>query len=192
MPPATRPYRFIAFTKPWKIGLPELGRKIAALGFDGIELPVRPGYPVHPDNVTDELPRAARLLKDEFGLTIESVAGPTNTATIAACCEAGVNLIRICPAVGKNETYGQAEARLQSEWRALVPFLDEHGVAIGVQNHSDRFVPPARFGSVRLLDGFEPKHVCAVWDAAHEALNGWEPDLALDVLGVGPACACSI
>jgi len=76
------------FTKPWKMPIPELGAYVRSLGFEGIELPVRPGYPVEPENVA-ELPRAARQLA-EHGVSIESVAGPTDEATIVACAEAGV------------------------------------------------------------------------------------------------------
>ena len=44
---------YSVFTKPWKTQpLREVGEFVAGLGFDGIELPVRPGYQVEPENVT--------------------------------------------------------------------------------------------------------------------------------------------
>lgn len=179
-------FRFTVFTKPWKLDLAALGQKMAALGADGIELPVRPGYPVEPDNVSAELPKAARLLKDEFGLSIDTIAGPTDHATIAACQEAGIGIIRICPNLQKGESYPDGETRWRREWDALVPFLGEHNVAIGIQNHSGRFVPVHAMGLARLLEHYDPRHVCAVWDPAHNALEGEEPEMALDVLGTGP------
>lgn len=81
------PIAFSVFTKPWKMPLPELGRHISGLGFTGVELPVRPGYQVEPEHVGRDLPRAAKQLGD-FGLSITSVAAPTEEATIAACAEA--------------------------------------------------------------------------------------------------------
>ena len=42
---------FSVFTKPWKTPLPDLARLVRGLGFDGVELPVRPGYQVLPENV---------------------------------------------------------------------------------------------------------------------------------------------
>src|SRR5690242_3998314 len=75
------------FTKPWKMPVPELGEHIRRLGFEGIELPVRPGFQVEPQNVEKDLPRVARQLAD-YGIRITSVAGPTDEATIAACAEA--------------------------------------------------------------------------------------------------------
>ena len=38
---------FIVFSKPWKCPIPELGALISNLGFEGIELPVRPGFLRH-------------------------------------------------------------------------------------------------------------------------------------------------
>jgi len=175
-------YRFVVFTKPWKLSLTELGAKVKNLGFDGIELPVRPGYSVTPENVKAELPRAAKLLRDEFGVTIESVAGPTDEATIAACGTAGIPLIRVCPGLPKDETYPKAEARYQQEWDHLTPLLEKNRVAIGVQNHSGRYVPIHAMGLARLVAQFDPRHVCAVWDAAHNALEGEGPEIALDLL----------
>lgn len=173
--------RFIVFTKPWKNDLPAVAAKVKALGFDGVELPVRPGYPVHPENVSAELPKAARLFKDH-GLTIESVAGPTDAATIAACAQSGIGVIRTMLSLPKNETYSAAEARFQRELDALVPLLDRHKVTVGVQNHSGRYVPVHAMGLARLVSRFNPRHVAGVWDAAHNALEGEEPEMALDLI----------
>jgi sugar phosphate isomerase/epimerase len=169
---------FAVFTKPWKMPLDELGAFISGLGFDGIELPVRPGYQVEPETVS-ELPKAARVL-GEHGVKIYSVAGPTDEATIAACAEAGVPIIRTMVRIGE-DGYLATEARTQREYDALIPLLDRYGVQIGVQNHCDRFVCNA-MGIRHLIERYDPKHICAVWDAAHNALNGGDPELAIDIV----------
>ena len=170
---------FSVFTKPWRCDLDQLGEKISALGFSHIEFPVRPNYPVTPETV-DQLPAAARTLA-KHGVTIHSVAGPTDEATIRACGEAGVPIIRTMARVPQGANYTECVQALRTEYRALVPALEESRVAIGVQNHCNRFVANA-LGLQQLLDGFDPRHVAAVWDAAHEALNGVDPDMALDVI----------
>lgn len=172
-------YTFSVFTKPWKMPLPELGKHVADLGFEGVELPVRPGFQVEPENVK-ELPEAAKAL-GEFGVRICSVAGPTDEATMAACAEAGVPVIRICPIIEEEETYLEGEARLIKEYEAMVPLLERYGVTLGLQNHCGRYVANAMHLR-RILDHFEPKHVAAVWDAAHNALDGEQLDLALDIV----------
>ena len=105
------PFAFTVFTKPWKMPLPELGKFVKGLGFDGIELPVRPGYQVEPENVDKGLPEAARILGD-CSVKIGTVAGPTDEATIAACAEAGVPIIRICVRIDRKIGYIATEAAL--------------------------------------------------------------------------------
>ena len=173
--------QFSVFSKPWKTqSLAELGELVRTLGYDGVEFPVRPGYQVEPENILRDLPPAAKTLA-EFGVQIYSVAGPTDEATIVACAEAGVPIIRTMARIAPGESYIEAEERYRREYDALLPLLEQHGVTIGVQNHMGRFVTHA-VGLRALLQGFDPRYVAAVWDAAHEALAGSSPDLALDVL----------
>ena len=169
---------FSVFTKPWKMPVPELGKFVHDMGFDGIELPVRPGYQVEPEKVKD-LPGVARQLA-EFGVEITSVAGPTDEATMAACAEAGVPVIRICVSI-EQEGYMASEARLQREYDALVPLLDRYGVTLGIQNHCDRCICNA-MGMRHLMEKYDPRHIGAVWDAAHNALNGEDPEMAIDIV----------
>jgi sugar phosphate isomerase/epimerase len=170
---------FAVFTKPWKtMPLAELGRHVAGLGFAAIELPVRPGFQVLPENVERDLPRAARQLAG-MGVTITSVAGPADEPTLAACAEAGVPTIRTMAVIGP-EGYMATEARLQREYDALVPLLQRYGVRIGVQNHSDRFVASA-MGLRHLIERYDPKQFGAVLDAGHTSLQGEDPELAIDI-----------
>lgn len=171
---------FTVFTKPWRLPLPDLARFVRGLGFSGVELPVRPGYQVEPETVELMLPLAARTLA-EHGLRIDSVAGPTDLRTIAACAEAGVRLIRVCIGIPAGAHYLEHEQHVREEFERLVPALDRHGVAIGVQNHSDRSVGSA-IGVRHLIEHFDPRHIGAVWDPAHCALAGEPPALAADIL----------
>ena len=173
-------FQYTVFTKPWKeMGLRELGEFVAGLGFDGIELPVRDGYQVPPERV-GELSDAGKLLA-ECGVKIASVAGPTDERTIAACGEAGVPVIRICVSIPKDKGYFEAVEDCQRQWDALVPALDKHGVAIGIQNHCGRSVANA-MQVHHAISKYNPKHVAAVWDVAHTTLDGEIPELALDIL----------
>ncbi len=171
---------YTVFTKPWRMPLPDLGRFLAGLGFAGVELPVRPGYQVEPEAVTRGLPEATRVL-GEFGLRIGSVAGPMDARTIAACAEAGVPLIRVCVEIPPGRSYLEQEGEVLRRLEALVPVLERHGVAIGLQNHCDRFVGSAA-GLRRLIERFDPRWIAAVWDPAHCALAGEIPSLAVDLL----------
>lgn len=171
---------FTVFTKPWKTPLPELGAFLRNLGFDGVELPVRPGYQVEPEQMALRLPEAVRIFA-ECGLSIVSVAGPTDEAAIAACAAAGISLIRICVDIPEGVDYLEHEARLQRDFDRLVPILDQYGVTIGIQNHSGRYLANA-MGIRHLIERYDRKHVGAVLDPAHCALNGEIPELALDIV----------
>jgi sugar phosphate isomerase/epimerase len=173
--------KYSVFTKPWQTqSIEQVGELVSRVGFDGIELPVRPGYQVEPETVGKALvPTAKRL--GEFGVAIYSIAGPTDEAAIAACAEAGVPIIRVMARVDRDESYLQAEERLQREYDALAPLLDKYGVTLGVQNHCGRFVANA-VALKRLIERYDRRHIAAVWDAAHEALDGGDADLALDAI----------
>ncbi len=171
--------KFVVFTKPWKLPIDRLGELVRKLGFDGLELPVRPGYAVDPENVTRTLPEATRQLQ-RCGLKIHSVAGGTDEATIAACGAAGIPLLRICLPLASTD-YLAEEAAWRRQFDALVPQLDRHGVTLGIQNHCGQFVCHA-LGLRRLFEPYSPKHIAAVWDAAHNALNGEDPELALHIV----------
>ena len=166
-----QPISFFVFTKPWKMTpLETLCEFVHGLGFDGIELPVRPVYQVEPEAILKDLPQAVRTL----------AASGVKIFSIAACAESGVPIIRICldlPA----PSYRESETLWRKQWDALVPLLDRYGVTLGIQNHSGRSVSNAS-GLRSLLQGYDPKHIAAVWDAVHTALQGEEPEIALDII----------
>lgn len=173
--------RFTVFTKAWReMPLAELARHVRELGFDGVELPVRPGFPVEPDSVAAGLPKAARIFADH-GVRIGSIAGPTDEPTIAAMGACGIGILRVCEPIDMEIGYAASERRLREKYDALVPVLDAHGVTLGVQNHCGRFVGSA-IGLMHLIEAYDPRHVGAVLDPAHCGLDG-EPDaMAVDIV----------
>ena len=172
---------FSVFTKHWKsVPLGRLGDLVRSMGFEGVELPVRPGFQVEPERADRDLPSAARQLADA-GVTIRSVASAADELTIMACADAGVPLLRIMAPIRTDESYAAAEERYRREFDALLPVLDRTGVTLGVQNHAGRQVANA-IGLRSLIGSYDPRHVAAVWDAGHEALAGSEPELAIDTI----------
>jgi sugar phosphate isomerase/epimerase len=171
--------QFSVFTKPWHMPLPDLAVFVKSLGFEGIELPVRPGYPVTPENVAKELPKAVKIFHD-CGLSIFSIAGPTDEATLAACAEQCIPIIRVMVPIGE-DGYQASIERTWREYDHLLPLLERYGVKVGVQNHNGRMVCHA-LGLRHLLEKYDPTCIGAVWDAAHNALNGEEPEMGLDII----------
>ncbi|WP_194288285.1 sugar phosphate isomerase/epimerase family protein [Agrobacterium tumefaciens] len=167
------------FTKPWYDPLDILAQKIAALGVDGVELPIRPGYQVEPETAVAELPRAVKILADH-GLAIRSIAGPYNERTIAVCAENSIPVIRIFAPIDPEIGFYKSLERYRREFDAAVPWLDRYGVCIGIQPHAGPCIGSAA-GLLHLVDRYDPRHIAIVPDMAHCAVAGEPSDLALDI-----------
>ena len=157
----------------------ELARHVRDLGFDGIELPIRPTYQVEPDSIETQLPQAVKILADH-GLKILSAAASADERTIAACGQCGVKIIRVCEHTPYEQDYADCEKQIIRKYEALVPLLDRHQVTIGLQNHCDDFIPHMA-GCREIARHFMPRQVGIVWDVAHCALNGEDPEIAADI-----------
>ncbi|MEX0777842.1 MAG: sugar phosphate isomerase/epimerase [Phycisphaeraceae bacterium] len=173
------------FTKPWKAALSALGPFVRGLGVDGIELPVRPGFQVEPAEAPQlrrAMGQAVRVL-GQSGVQIRSVATDQPTpALIEVCGEIGVPLIRALAPIPHHQNFWEAVEDMQRRWDRLVPSLARHGVALGIQNHCDRYLTNAMHLWFA-INRYDPKQVTAVWDPAHNALQGEDLELALDILG---------
>ena len=176
------------FTEPWKaLSLHELASKVRSLGFDGIELPVRPGFQVAPDSVSEVLPEAVKTFADQ-GLRVVSVAADPTPPVIEACAQSGVGIVRVCLEVPREKGYMQHEAGLRRWLDTLVPELRRFSVRLGVQNHYGDNICNA-MGLRHLLEGYDPDVVAAVWDGAHCGLDGELPHMAADILW---PCLCLV
>lgn len=168
------------FTKPWTEPLPALAAKLAALGLNGVELAVRPGYQVTPETIKTGLPEAVRVL-GEHGLRITSIAGNVDEPTIAACGDAGVGIIRICASIDMTVGYLASVEAYRRQFDAVLPALERYGVAIGVQNHYGTHVGSA-IGLLHMIEKYDPRRVCAVLDMAHCAVDGEPTEMAVDII----------
>lgn len=172
------------FVKPWKsLTLHELGAHVRRLGFEWIELPVRPGFPCQPETIETDLPKAVEILGGQ-GVHILNVTVDTrldDERMYAACAAAGVTLNRVmfhC----RDRNYWEAEAEARRKLDSAVALCERYNVRIGVQNHVGGFVGVHEFGLHHLLQDYDPRYFGAIWDAAHNALEGMAPELALDVI----------
>ncbi len=171
---------FSVFLKPWRtMPLPELASFIRTLGVTGVELPIRPGFQVEPEQIARDLPKAIDIFAAN-GLTITSVATEPTPAAIAVCGDLNIPLIRVMAQIGP-DGYMASSAQLRNAYELLVPRLVDAKVTLGVQNHYGAYVSNA-MGLRHLLEGFHPMVIGAIWDAAHNALNGEDPEHALDII----------
>ena len=173
--------KLAVFTKPWSDSIEAVADRMAALGVQGIELPIRPGYQVSPDNVGSTLPNAVKVLQSR-GLQIASVAAPLDDAIISACGDNGIELVRSMVSIDlKKAGYAQTIAQNRARWDELIPLLDRTKVRIGVQNHSGSAIGSA-IGLFHVMERYDPRHVCAILDMAHCGVAGEPIDLSVDLL----------
>lgn len=172
--------RFSVFTKPWKTEtIEQLGEFISGLGFDGIEFPLRSGYQVEPANAVTDLPKLVKRL-EPFGLQVFSVASSLQESVFAGCAEAGIPIIRIGAKIDKEGFHSSIE-RLRQQIDNALPLVEKYGVKIGVQNHIGQSVSTSA-GLLYLLEKYDPTQVGAIWDAAHTAMQGEEPEIGLSTV----------
>ena len=146
------PNSFAVFVKPWKnLALPELGRLVHDIGFDAVELPVRPGFACRPESIETDLPEAVRILADR-GVSVLNVTADLaldDERLYAACAEAGVDLNRVMFRRGERN-YWAAEDEARRQLDTAQPLCEQYHVRIGVQNHAGNFVAAQRAGTVRI------------------------------------------
>src|SRR5687767_9534575 len=109
--------QFAVFVKPWKQkSLQELALHVRKLGFQLIELPVRPGFACEPERIEEDLPKAVNLLAEQ-GVQVVNVTvalPPDDERIYAACAASGIQMNRVI--FGRdNWGYWEAEAKARRQ-----------------------------------------------------------------------------
>ena len=172
--------QLVFFTKP--LQGEDLASQVAfarQVGADGLDLAVRLGHAVTPDNAGRELPRAAACCR-QAGLALPMVSLPTDfvdpaappaAAVAAACQEAGVGLIKL----GYFPYRGCYWPELDAAQRALGEFERigaRYGVKFCYHTHSGDYLGCNCEALAGLISTCDPRYVGAYADAGHQRLGG--------------------
>lgn len=174
--------RYIAFTKHWKaLPLPQMAAVLTKMGFEGVQLPVRPGFQVEPGKAGEALPEAQRILTGA-GLPISSVAAPLEREVFSGCARAGIPHIRVM-FTGQDASipFEQRLKKMRQTLDSALPLCREYGVKIAVQPHYGPGISNS-MELYHLLQNYDPARIGAVWDAGHAGLAGEAPEQGLDIL----------
>lgn len=175
---------FSVFVKPWKaLDLPKVARHVQELGFNLIELPVRLGFPVEPERIEADLPGAVKIFGDQ-GIRIVNVTADlplTDERLYAACAANNITMNRV---IFKriSPSYWESEAAARHQLDAALPLCEQYGVKIGVQHHYGGSVPINSMGLYNLVKDYDPRWVGAIWDPAHNALQGEDALTGLELV----------
>ncbi len=182
--------QYIYFTKTLKDLAPSaLVEFCKETGVDGLDLAVRPGYPIEPANVLLELPKFAAIMKQNK-LDIPLVSAPTSLvdadskeakSLFEACALAGVPMIKI----GYFTYKGNFSDDLQTARKKLQGFsklAQQTKVKAVYHTHSGTTIGNNAVSLKELLTDFDPHHVGAFADTGHLAVNGGPIKMELEIL----------
>ena len=183
--------QYVYFTKTLKeLDVKGVAAFCKEVGVDGVDLTVRPGYPVKPDNAATALPEAVKIFKDA-GLILGLVSTATDLndpesktakAVFDACAKAEApadqdRLFRLQAAVRRRpEGRPDAAGGLRQAGGA------EQGAASCYHTHSGANLGNNCAGLRLLLQDLDPHHVGAYVDTGHTAVNGGPIRMELDIV----------
>jgi L-ribulose-5-phosphate 3-epimerase len=147
------------------------------MGFDGIDLTVRPRGHVLPERVAEDLPRAADAIKAK-GTTISmisteltSASQPAAAAIFAAAGKVGVPVIKV-----GYWKYAFADVRAEvaamgRDLAGLAALAKRHGVTLGVHNHQGN-VGSALWDIAPHIDRLDAEAIGYYFDPRHAFAEG--------------------
>ena len=174
------------------LNVEEAGNYIAKMGFDGVDLTVRPGGHVSPQEVTEELPRAVKNLNSK-GLSVPMITSSITSADekfaveiFKTASECGVKFIKL--GYWRYEGFGTIKKQIEhvrdNNLRGLSKLSEEYSVTAGLHIHSGDFLTSNPVVVYLLLRDYDPQYLCAYIDPGHMAveggLSGWK--IGMDIL----------
>ena len=172
--------QYSVFTKPWKsVPVPELIRIVTNMGFNAIEFPLRDGAQVCPADAEAKLPKLVKEL-DDAGIRIDDVASTPEERVFAACAASNIKMIRIMFTPPQSNDFLAQEDEFVKTLDSYLPMCEKYGIKVGVQMHHGRGAITTA-DMMRVVGRFDAKHIGAIWDAAHSALAGENPEQAIDL-----------
>jgi sugar phosphate isomerase/epimerase len=174
-----------------ELPLPQAARAIQGLGFEGVDLTVRPGGSVAPESVRQALPEAARVLHD-WGLTIPLAT----TALVSATDPHARDIFETAASLGIREiklgyvpikefgTYQATLERFNRELDGLEALARANHVRVNIHLHSGAYLSSLSAAVWWLIKDRDPAAVGAYVDPGHMFVeggrDGWR--LGLDLL----------
>ena len=160
------------------LSIPKVCEVFKKIGADGIDLTVRPGGHIKPENAPKELPVAVATAK-EHGLKILMLTTSITSADrnaegiLATCQKLGIRKIKM-GYYGGGE-FGQLKKRLDDSRRqleAVVQLAAKFEVRPCVHVHSGLTIPSNGFMLHRLIKDIPPERIGAYLDSCHMTITG--------------------
>jgi sugar phosphate isomerase/epimerase len=178
-PGETQPPDVCIYTEQFqRLPIPKVCEVFKRIGANGLDLTVRPGGHIKPEDARKQLPVAVATAK-EHGLRImmltTSITSPDRNAEsiLATCQELGIRRIKM-GYYGGGE-FGQLKKRLEDARRqlsAVVKLAAKYEVLPCVHVHSGLTIPSNGFMLHQLLKDIPPDQIGAYLDSCHMTITG--------------------
>lgn len=169
----------------------EAGKIISNMGLDGVDLTVRPGGHIEPEEAVERLPGAVEVLGSE-GLTVPMISTGIRSAEekwsreiFSTASKCGIGYLKL--GYWHYEGFGNVRRQLEdsrSKAAKLAELASEHGVVAGIHIHSGNYMSATGGMVERILDGIDTEYLGAYIDPGHMVLeggrSGWR--LGMDLL----------
>ncbi len=168
-----------------------LAETTADLGFDGVDLTVRPGGHVLPENVKRDLPKATKAIRDaglDVMMITTRIADPDEQTTLPilqTASELGIPYYRI----GSYRYHKDQDILSQlNEWskklEKLAKMNEKYHLCAGYHNHSGHnYIGAPMWDIYEMLKNIDPQWIGCNYDAAHAIAEGgygaWEINFRL-------------
>ena len=169
----------------------QLGEKTKSFGYDGVDVCVRPGHPVHFGNVATALPEAVAVWRDQ-GVSCPMVSAPVDftdphsadaQALYAACAAAGVPMAKTGYwRFSDGDDYWEVLERARRDLAEFARLGEAHGVKTCCHMHSGQCIGSNCAGLMHLIQGFDARYVGAYADFGHMALDGEDIAMGLSMI----------
>lgn len=159
---------------------------VKEIGFDGIDLTVRPNGHVLPESVAEDLPLATEVMK-----SFELLPNLLTTSVSDANNELDIKVIELAAQLGYNfyrpgwfryRTDNDVQESLlifKEKIKALAVLNKRLGISGSYQNHSGHYMGASIWDLDKILEGISPKHMGCQYDIMHSKVEGgknWEID----------------
>lgn len=169
----------------------EIGHLCEKVGFDGLDLAVRPDQCVNAENVLTELPKAVKLISDMHldipmvTLAVDSVNPEDKDIKniFLSCGESGIKFIKIGYWLwSPHQRYWKMVDKIRKLLVRFENMSKNHNLCTLLHIHSDNCYGCNAAGIMDLVRGFNPKYIGVYLDPAHLAFDGENLPMALDIV----------
>lgn len=166
-----------------------MAESVAALGFDGVDLTVRPGGHVEPARVKDDLPQAVAILRkaglqvETITTAIENVDSPFAEDIVKTAAKLGIRYYRMgWINYDATKPIEQDLQRIKKQLKHLIDLNQHYDISSAYQNHAGKSFGASIWDMWMIFKELDSRYIGSQYDLRHamvEGLHVWESGFEL-------------